>query len=183
MILANALGITVIDAVIGGFAAAAAEAETVTPEVLKANVVDKSSVQPEEDSRGFSGVIGAVGAAILSPIVIPLAATLSGATTMANIVGSGLAGSIFNRAYEIIKSYVSGEGNPITLEEFSEALNYHGLIDKLRQNLREYAQQNKMTESDLYLNVLDKIRRNKAYSNIGDEYKIKLAIRLTEGLL
>ena len=183
MILANASVVTVIDEIIGGFAAAAAESEIVTPEVLKANVADKSSVQPEEDSRGFSGAIGAVGAAILYPMAIPLAAAIAGVATTANVPRSGLVGSIFNRAYEIIRSYISGKGRPITLEEFLEALNYRGLIDKLRQNLKAYAQRQKMTEQDLYLNTLDKIRGNKAYRNIDDEYKIKLATRLTEGLL
>ena len=94
-----------------------------------------------------------------------------------------LACGIVVDSYEKIKSYISGEGRPITQEEFLEALNYHGLIEKLRQSLKEYALRSNITELDLYSKVLDRICKNPAYRNIDEEYKIELARRLTDGLL
>ena len=94
-----------------------------------------------------------------------------------------LACGIVVDSYEKIKNYISGEGRPITSEEFLEALNYRGLIEKLRQSLKEYALRSNVTELDLYSRVLDRIRKNPAYRNIDEGNKIELATCLTEGLL
>ena len=95
----------------------------------------------------------------------------------------GAVGSAFRSAYEKIKSYISGEGRPLTVKEFRETLSCDGLINSFRQVLKEYAQENGMTEHELYLRTIKVIREHNAYSNIGDDDKEELARRLTVGLL
>ncbi len=95
----------------------------------------------------------------------------------------GIVASIFRSAYEKIKSYISGEGRPLTVKEFRETLSCDGLINSFRQVLKEYAQENGMTEHELYLRTIKVIREHNAYRNIGDDDKVELARRLTVGLL
>ena len=194
-VLAN---VTALEFVSGGFAAAATETSIITPEVLTAEIGKTSETQTDKNSFGAAIASGAVTATSGSVILPFLTAILSGAAVVTGVAGVAItSGSVMSsgvgdgsfkstilyRAYKIIKSYIDGEGRPITEKEFCEALEYKGLIDTLRQVLKKHAQQHNITEHELYLNMLDKIRGNPAYTNINDEYKINLATRLTKGLL
>ena len=158
----------------GGFAAAAADSTIIASKSFETSVKSKDIVNSGTGAFA-SGAALAVGAVIPSFLAAVGAPLFAGSINSVAATASAVT-STFHRIYETIKRYVIGEGRPITEEEFIKALGYNELIDSLRQVLKEYVQRNNMTEHQLYSSTLD-------YKNISDDDKIKLAVRLTKGLL
>lgn len=153
-----------LEFVIGGFAAASAEPEIVTPEILTTELDYTSDVQTAGNSPAILGAV----------FSLPFGVFSVGAATVPRTAKY----TLIRRAYEKIKSYIAGEARPISEEEFREALEYCGLIDSLKQVLQKHAQQHGMTEPELFYKILTAIRENPAYKYISDANKINLANRL-----
>lgn len=161
---------------VGGFAAAAS-----APEVLAALV---------------GGAFGIGGQLIARQAAAQTARYALGAAIAPWVGGVLLAGTVLYGGYKIIEKLsdkkdnielyagkdglkVKANGRAITQDEFNKALRNDKLIKKLRENLKENARQQNMTDYQLYSSTLDTIRGNPAYKNISDDDKSKLASRLT----
>ena len=164
---------------VGGFAAAAAE-----PQVLAAII----------------GGAAALGKQVIAKQAAAQAARFAlGRAIVPWVGGVLLAGAVLYGGYKIVKHLKDKDrdfevnigkdglnvkaGRAITLEEFLKALSNKKLIAALREKLKEDARQHNLSEQQLFASTLDTVRGNPAYKNISDDDKIKLAKRLTAGLL
>ena len=164
---------------------AAVSAKVITPKVIAAGI----------------GAVGAIGGQIVAKqAAVQTARYALGAAIAPWVGGVLLAGTVLYGGYKIIQCLNDKKDNiefeavkdgikikacnrPITTNEFEQAIKNSEFIDSLRKILREEFIKNKTDSTTAYNDVLSEIRKDSSYQNIPDSDKVRLARKLTQGLL
>ena len=165
---------------VGGFAAAATSSEVLAALISGGFLLGRQIVAKQAAAQTARYALGAAIAPWVGGVL--------------------LAGTILYGSYKIIKHLsdkkdnielyagkdglkVKANGRPMTQAEFGKTLGNEGCIAALRKRLKENALQYNMTSQELYSTTLDTVRGNPSFQNVDDADKVKLAKRLTDGLL